>query len=97
MKTAKRVSISENLLRCVVKYSVFLKSAGKAAVDAFFIAAMLSGAIMGDHCSMISDSTVMASAFSGCDNVKHFRTQLPYALISAGAAAVLYLITGFVM
>ena len=37
MKTAKRVSISENLLRCVVKYSVFLKSAGKAAVDAFFI------------------------------------------------------------
>lgn len=61
------------------------------------VAAMLSGAIMGDHCSMISDSTVMASAFSGCDNVKHFRTQLPYALISAGAAAVLYLITGFVM
>ena len=46
---------------------------------------------------MISDSTVMASAFSGCDNVKHFRTQLPYALISAGVAAVLYLITGFVM
>ena len=37
MKTAKQVSISENLLRCVVKYSVFLKSAGKAAVDAFFI------------------------------------------------------------
>lgn len=61
------------------------------------VAAMLSGAIMGDHCSMISDSTVMASAFSGCDNVKHFRTQLPYALISAGVAAVLYLITGFVM
>ena len=61
------------------------------------VAAMLSGAIMGNHCSMISDSTVMASAFSGCDNVKHFRTQLPYALISAGAAAVLYLITGFVM
>ena len=61
------------------------------------VAAMLSGAIMGDHCSMISDSTVMASAFSGCDNVKQFRTQLPYALISAGAAAVLYLITGFVM
>lgn len=61
------------------------------------VAAMLSGAIMGDHCSMISDSTVMASAFSGCDNVSHFRTQLPYALISAGAAAILYLITGFLM
>lgn len=58
------------------------------------VAAMLSGAIMGDHCSMISDSTVMASAFSGCDNVRHFRTQLPYALISAGISAVLYLIVG---
>lgn len=60
------------------------------------VAAQLSGAIMGDHCSMISDSTVMASAFSGCDNVKHFRTQLPYALISAGAAAVLYIVAGFI-
>ncbi len=58
------------------------------------VAAMLSGAIMGDHCSMISDSTVMASAFSGCDNVSHFRTQLPYALTAAGIAAVLYLIVG---
>ena len=58
------------------------------------IAAMLSGAIMGDHCSMISDSTVMASAFSGCDNVSHFKTQLPYALLSAAGAAVLYLIVG---
>ena len=60
------------------------------------VAAQLSGAIMGDHCSMISDSTVMASAFSGCDNVKHFRTQLPYALISAAAAAVLYIVAGFI-
>lgn len=61
------------------------------------IAAMLSGAIMGDHCSMISDSTVMASAFSGCDNVSHFRTQLPYALISTAISCVLYLIVGVVM
>ena len=60
------------------------------------IAPMLSGAIMGDHCSMISDSTVMASAFSGCDNVRHFKTQLPYALISAAGAIVLYLITGLI-
>ena len=37
MKTAKRVSISENLLRCLAQYSVFPKSAGKAAVDAFFV------------------------------------------------------------
>ncbi len=60
------------------------------------VATMLSGAIMGDHCSMISDSTVLASVFSGCDNVSHFKTQLPYALISAALAAVLYLIVGFI-
>ena len=61
------------------------------------VATMLSGAIMGDHCSMISDSTVLASVFSGCDNVSHFKTQLPYALISAALAAVLYLIVGFIL
>ena len=61
------------------------------------VSAQLSGAIMGDHCSMISDSTVMASAFSGCDNVRHFRSQLPYALISAGAAAILYVVTGLIV
>lgn len=61
------------------------------------VASMLSGAIMGDHCSMISDSTVLASVFSGCDNVSHFKTQLPYALISAALSAILYLIVGFVL
>ena len=61
------------------------------------VASMLSGAIMGDHCSMISDSTVLASVFSGCDNVSHFKTQLPYALISAVISVVLFLIVGFVM
>jgi tetracycline resistance efflux pump len=56
--------------------------------------AMLSGAIMGDHCAIMSDSTVLASSFSGCNNVDHFRTQLPYALIATGAASVCYLIVG---
>lgn len=60
------------------------------------VATMLSGAIMGDHCSMISDSTVLASVFSGCDNVRHFKTQLPYALIAAGIAIILYLVVGFI-
>ena len=59
------------------------------------VAAMLSGAIMGDHCSMISDSTVLASTFSECDNVSHFKTQLPYSLIAAGIAAVGFLVAGF--
>ncbi len=53
--------------------------------------AVLAGAIFGDHCSPISDTTVMSSMSSGCDHVDHVRTQLPYALTVAGAA----LFTGY--
>jgi len=60
------------------------------------LAAMLSGAIMGDHCTIMSDSTVMASMFSGCDNIAHFKTQLPYALIAAGISLVCFLVVGIV-
>ncbi len=45
------------------------------------IASVLSGAVWGDHCSPISDTTVLSSASSGCDHIAHVRTQLPYALL----------------
>ena len=45
------------------------------------IASVLAGAIFGDHCSPISDTTVMSSMASACDHVDHVRTQLPYALL----------------
>jgi Na+/H+ antiporter NhaC len=50
------------------------------------IAAVLAGAVFGDHCSPISDTTVMSSMASGCDHIEHVRTQLPYALIAGGVA-----------
>jgi Na+/H+ antiporter NhaC len=50
------------------------------------VAAVLAGAIFGDHCSPISDTTVMSSMASACDHVDHVRTQLPYALAVAGVA-----------
>jgi len=53
--------------------------------------AVLAGAIFGDHCSPISDTTVMSSMSSGCDHVDHVRTKLPYALVVAVAA----LLTGY--
>ena len=46
-------------------------------------ASVLAGAIFGDHCSPISDTTVLSSMASGCDHVDHVRTQLPYALVVA--------------
>jgi Na+/H+ antiporter NhaC len=61
------------------------------------LAAMLSGAIMGDHSAIQSDSTVMASIFSGCDNINHFKTQIPYALLAAGISLVGFIIVGFLM
>ena len=51
-------------------------------------AAVLDGAIFGDHCSPISDTTVMSSIASSCDHLDHVRTQIPYALITMGCAAV---------
>ena len=58
------------------------------------IAACLSGAVCGDHCSPISDTTIMASAGAHCSHVNHVSTQLPYAITAAACAAVCYVITG---
>ena len=51
------------------------------------VSGVLAGAVWGDHCSPISDTTVMSSLSAGCDHIEHVRTQLPYALL-AGAAAL---------
>ncbi len=56
------------------------------------VAAILGGSVFGDHCSPISDTTILSSMASGCDHVDHVRTQLPYALTAAaGAIAICYL------
>jgi len=61
------------------------------------LAAALGGGIFGDHCSPISDSTIVASMASATDHIDHVRTQLPYALIAASGALVLFLGAGFVL
>ena len=53
------------------------------------VAAILGGSVFGDHCSPISDTTILSSMASGCDHVDHVRTQLPYALFAAGVALIL--------
>ena len=58
------------------------------------IAACLSGAVCGDHCSPISDTTIMASAGAHSDHVNHVSTQLPYALTAASVSVAGYLIAG---
>nr|WP_308625322.1 Na+/H+ antiporter NhaC family protein [uncultured Eisenbergiella sp.] len=60
------------------------------------IAACMAGAVCGDHCSPISDTTIMASAGAQCDHVNHVTTQLPYVITVAAVSFVTYLLAGFV-
>lgn len=60
------------------------------------IAAAIGGGVFGDHCSPISDTTIISSMASASDHVDHVNTQLPYALTAGGVTLLLYLIVGFV-
>lgn len=60
------------------------------------ISACMAGAVCGDHCSPISDTTIMASAGAQCDHVNHVSTQLPYAILAAAVSFVTYIVAGFV-
>lgn len=60
------------------------------------ISACMAGAVCGDHCSPISDTTIMASAGAQCNHVNHVSTQLPYAVTVAAVSFVTYIIAGFV-
>ena len=60
------------------------------------MSACLAGAVCGDHCSPISDTTIMASAGAQCDHIQHVSTQLPYAISVAGISFVTYIVAGFV-
>ena len=60
------------------------------------ISACMAGAVCGDHCSPISDTTIMASAGAQCDHVNHVSTQLPYAITAAVVSGVSYIVAGFI-
>lgn len=60
------------------------------------ISACMAGAVCGDHCSPISDTTIMASAGAQCDHMNHVSTQLPYAILTAVVSCAAYILAGFV-
>lgn len=60
------------------------------------ISACMAGAVCGDHCSPISDTTIMASAGAQCEHVNHVMTQLPYAITAAAVSFLTYIVAGFV-
>ena len=59
--------------------------------------ATLAGSVYGDHCSPISDTTILASTGASCQHIRHVETQLPYATLVAAVCAVGYLIAGFTL
>lgn len=63
----------------------------------FVLAAILGGGVFGDHCSPISDTTIIASLAAGCDHLDHVRTQLPYALVVGAVTIALYIVVGFMV
>jgi Na+/H+ antiporter NhaC len=58
------------------------------------IAAILTGSLFGDHCSPISDTTVLSSMFAASDHVDHVNTQIPYALLAGSIATLLFFVAG---
>lgn len=74
--------------------SVFGANSGNITIVA--ISACMAGAVCGDHCSPISDTTIMSSAGAQCNHMNHVSTQLPYALTVAGVSFVSYVIAGFI-
>ena len=60
------------------------------------VSACLAGAVCGDHCSPISDTTIMASTGAQCDHINHVRTQIPYTMLSAGVSFVGFVLAGFI-
>lgn len=86
------------MMPIVIPLSVVLgQDAGLAAVPAYTvtlgtISSVLAGAVFGDHCSPISDTTILSSMASACDHIDHVRTQLPYALLIGVVAIVVGLI-----
>ena len=60
------------------------------------VSACLAGAVAGDHCSPISDTTIMASTGAQCEHISHVQTQLPYVLLACGVSFLGYILTGFI-
>lgn len=72
-------------------------AAGMDAPVALAMGAVISGGVFGDHCSPISDTTIISSLASGCDVAEHVQTQLPYALISGLIALVFFILSGVIL
>lgn len=72
-----------------LSFAIAVQTEGYAEMPILYntIASVLAGAVLGDHCSPISDTTILSSLATGCDHIQHVKTQMPYAL-TVGAVAL---------
>ena len=76
--------------------AIFPMDGANAQLGVICMSACLAGAVCGDHCSPISDTTIMSSAGAQCDHINHVSTQMPYAITVAAISFVCYILAGFV-
>lgn len=79
-----------------ISLDIFSKAGITGTATVIVISACLAGAVCGDHCSPISDTTIMASAGAQCNHVNHISTQLPYALLAAAVSFIGYILTALI-
>lgn len=79
----------------IIPLAIPLAIAAKAPLI-IVISAAVTGGLFGDHCSPISDTSILSSMGCACDPVDHARTQLPYAMVAAGAAFITFIVAGFI-
>ena len=79
-----------------ISLDIFSKAGITGTATVIVISACLAGAVCGDHCSPISDTTIMASAGAQCNHVNHISTQLPYALLTAAVSFIGYILTALI-
>lgn len=79
-----------------ISLDIFEKAGITGTATVIVISACLAGAVCGDHCSPISDTTIMASAGAQCNHVNHVSTQLPYVLLVAAVSFIGYILTVFI-
>ncbi len=78
-----------------ISTSFLLESPTEEIISLFYcsLASVLSGAVLGDHCSPISDTTILSSMATGCDHISHVRTQMPYALTVGGMSVLMIVLS----
>jgi Na+/H+ antiporter NhaC len=83
------------MMPLAVPLAATFQAEGAAVSLPLVVSAVLGGGVFGDHCSPISDTTIVSSMASSSDHIDHVRTQMPYALLGAALTVVLYLAIGF--